>query len=82
MTFGSFPPCGFRAQFKKLRKFEDEINDVADDVYNSLTIRNLLFTCLHTVTEQIEGIERCARSGRETSAKYFAYRNLSGFKYN
>ena len=82
MTFGSFPPCGFRTQFKKLRKFEDEINDVADDVYNSLTIRNLLFTCLQTGTEQIEGIERCARSGRETSAKYVAYRNLSGFKYN
>ena len=82
MTFGSFPPSGFRAQFKKLRKFEDEINDVADDVYNSLTIRNLLFTCLQTGTEQIEGIERCARSGRETSAKYVAYRNLSGFRYN
>ena len=79
MTFGSFPRCGFRAQFKKLRKFKDEINDVADDVYNSLTIRNLLFTCLHTVTEQIE---RCARSGRETSAKCVAYKNLSGFKYN
>ena len=53
------------SEFEKLVKFKDEINVVAVHVDNSLNVHNHLFSCLYTVTEWTEGIERCALSGRK-----------------
>ena len=53
------------SEFEKLVKFKDEINVVAVHVDNYLNVHNHLFSCLYTVTEWIEDIERCARKPQQ-----------------